>query len=353
MTSTNPSSISSPGDSLMWTEKYRPASLNDVISQEVTTNTLKTFLKASRLPHLLFYGPAGTGKTSTIVAIAKELYGANYKSYVLELNASDARGIDVIRNEIKGFASTRRLFDANIKLIILDEADQMTKDAQNALRRVIEQFTKHVRFCLICNYVNKIIPAIQSRCTKFRFAPLKRRAVEKLLTNVAQNENMNITKGAITAIVRLAEGDMRKCLMVLQSVSLLDKDTIDEPDIYQTTGKPTRADMKQIVTSLVQSDFGAARTQVNKLKEEKGLALQDIISGVFTYVSKFTLPLSEDIHEYLLVQLADLEYQLSFGCSEKIQLSALVGVFQIAHKAHLSKEPLVVYRLHADAVRDA
>lgn len=316
-------------DTLMWTEKYRPSSLNEIISQDAIINTLKVFIETNKLPHLLFYGPPGSGKTSTVVAIAKQLYGDKYQSHVLELNASDERGIDIIRKEIKGFASAGRLFDSKMKLIILDEADQMTKDSQNALRRVIEQYAKNVRFCILCNYVNHIIPAIQSRCTKFRFSPLKRKSVEKFLSQVSQNEQVEIEEEAIKTIVRLSNGDMRKSLMILQNLSLYGK-KITEADIYQSTGKPSREDMKQIVTQLIQSDFENAFKTISDLKQQKGLALDDIITGIFAFVSKFSLPISEEAHQYILEQLADLEYNLSFGCSEKIHLSGLIGAFQIA-----------------------
>ncbi len=141
-----------------------------------------------RLPHLLFYGPPGTGKTSTILACARKLYGKNLSSMVLELNASDDRGINVVRDEIKTFCSTKQLFSSGFKLVILDEADAMTNVAQNALRRVIEQYTRNVRFCIICNYVGKIIPAIQSRCTRFRFAPLQEAHIQSRLQFILDQE---------------------------------------------------------------------------------------------------------------------------------------------------------------------
>ena len=155
-----------------WVEKYRPSTLDDLVAHKEIIGVLRRLIQADKLPHTLLYGPPGTGKTSTILAAARDMYGANFKAMTLELNASDDRGIDVVRNQIKEFAGTRRLFSRGIKLIILDEADMMTNDAQFALRRVIEKYTSNARFCLICNYANKIIPALQSRCTKFRFAPL-------------------------------------------------------------------------------------------------------------------------------------------------------------------------------------
>lgn len=175
-------------------EKYRPATLSDLVSHKDITSTVTRFIEKNRLPHLLFYGPPGTGKTSTILAMARKIYGPDkWKNNVLELNASDERGIDVVREQVKSFASTRNVFSGSTapggyKLIVLDEADAMTTAAQGALRRVIEQYTKNVRFCIICNYVNKIIPAIQSRCTRFRFNPLELDQVDSRLQHVIENE---------------------------------------------------------------------------------------------------------------------------------------------------------------------
>ena len=171
-------------------------SLEDLVAQDDIVSILSNLIDSENLPHLLLYGPPGTGKTSTIVATAKRMYGsaAAYKSMTLELNASDARGIDVVRNEIKEFAGTKQLFNKGVKLIILDEADAMTQDAQFALRRIIEKYTKNARFCLICNYVSKIIPALQSRCTRFRFAPLKREHIQGRLEEIAAKEKMEARK---------------------------------------------------------------------------------------------------------------------------------------------------------------
>ncbi|CAH8611082.1 unnamed protein product [Dicrocoelium dendriticum] len=202
---------------LPWIEKYRPCALDEVISQLDISKTLSKFIEQGRLPHLLFYGPPGTGKTSTILATAKTLYPAKeLNSMVMELNASDARGINVVREQILSFASTKMLFAGKFKLVILDEADSMTKDAQNALRRIIEKYTENTRFCLICNYISKIIPAVQSRCTKFRFAPIGFSQMSPRLHQIAANENVLLTDNGVKAIHRFAAGDMRKAINLMQ-----------------------------------------------------------------------------------------------------------------------------------------
>ena len=216
-TSTHSSSgtAASP-DTLPWVEKYRPKSIDEIVSHGDIVTVIERFIATNSLPHLLFHGPAGTGKTSLILAVARKLYGPKFNSMILELNASDDRGIDIVRNEIKEFSSTRTIFSASFKLVILDEADAMTNPAQAALRRIIEKYTKNVRFCLICNYVSKIIPALQSRCTRFRFAPLDPNLVKIRLNEVVATEKVKIDEGGTTALLRLSNGDMRKTLNILQ-----------------------------------------------------------------------------------------------------------------------------------------
>eukprot|EP00170_Pyropia_yezoensis_P008319 contig_34727_g8346 len=217
---------SRPSVLLPWVEKYRPATISDVRHQTQAVSTLTRSVASARanLPHLLLYGPPGTGKTSTALALARELYGPPgspaYTARVLELNASDERGIDVVRERIKSFASTRRIFSRGVKLIVLDEADAMTAAAQAALRRVIEKHTANVRFCLICNYVNKIIPAVQSRCTRFRFAPLPSGDVSGRLTEIAAAEGVVLGDGGLAALMELGAGDMRRCVHLLQSAHM-------------------------------------------------------------------------------------------------------------------------------------
>ncbi|KAF8075088.1 P-loop containing nucleoside triphosphate hydrolase protein [Lyophyllum atratum] len=317
----------SENENLPWVEKYRPVSLDDVVSHKDITSTIEKFIEKNRLPHLLFYGPPGTGKTSTILAVARRIYGADYRKTTLELNASDERGIDVVREQIKQFAETRTLFSKGYKLIILDEADMMTQQAQAALRRVIEQYTKNVRFCIICNYVNKITPAIQSRCTRFRFSPLPITEVEKRLNMVVEAENVKLTDDGKKALLRLSKGDMRRALNVLQACHAA-YDVTGETEIYNCTGNPHPSDIETIVNSMLSDEFTTSYQMISTMKTERGLALQDLLTGAFDYVE--TIELKPHARVYLLDYLATTEHRLSTGASEKIQLTALLGAFKNA-----------------------
>ncbi|EJD47991.1 P-loop containing nucleoside triphosphate hydrolase protein [Auricularia subglabra TFB-10046 SS5] len=318
-------------ENLPWVEKYRPVALSDVVSHDGITTTIENFIEKNRLPHLLFYGPPGTGKTSTILAVARRIYGNDYKRQILELNASDDRGIDVVREQIKQFAETRTLFRRSFKLIILDEADMMTQAAQSALRRIIEQYTKNVRFCIICNYVNKIAPAIQSRCTRFRFSPLPIQDVERRVRHVIEAEDVKIEPDGLDALLKLSKGDMRRALNILQACHAA-YDRTTETEIYNCTGSPHPADIQAIVQSMMTEEFTTAYHNISRIRVERGLALQDLITGAYDYVESIELPPQARV--YLLDHLADTEHRLSTGGSEKLQFTALLGAFKIA--VHIS-----------------
>ncbi|GAA5996222.1 replication factor C subunit 2 [Rhodotorula paludigena] len=212
-----------------WVEKYRPKNLGEVSAQDHTVQVLKKTLGSSNLPHMLFYGPPGTGKTSTILALCKQLFGPElYRSRVLELNASDERGISVVREKIKNFAKTTVTTNTDpnypappFKIIILDEADSMTQDAQSALRRIMENHSKITRFCLICNYVTRIIEPITSRCSKFRFKPLDTGSTESRLREICVAEKVDLPDEALSALIRSSDGDLRRAITYLQSASRL------------------------------------------------------------------------------------------------------------------------------------
>eukprot|EP00056_Hartaetosiga_gracilis_P003790 m.67533 g.67533 ORF g.67533 m.67533 type:complete len:344 (-) comp11578_c2_seq1:354-1385(-) len=341
MTSTT--SSKTPSSNLPWVEKYRPSSLDDLVSHKHIITTIQKFVEegedgkkdAKRLPHLLLYGPPGTGKTSTIKALATQLYGKNYRNMVLELNASDDRGINVVRDQIKTFASTRTMFNTNsFKLIILDEADALTRDAQAALRRVIEKYTKHTRFCLICNYVSKITPALQSRCTRFRFAPLEPEHMVGQVQKVIEAENITCSDAAVEALIRLSQGDMRKALNILQSTHLA-FDAIDEDAVYVCTGTPLPSQIRKIVETLLNDSFKNAFRRIDEMKTSNGFALEDIITNVHELMFSVDIPVRSRL--LLLDRFATIESRLSTGASENAQLASLVGAFQLV-KEHAKEE---------------
>merc|ERR1719295_1363247 len=324
----------------MWVEKYRPATLDKIISHRSLLNTIAQLVEDRKLPHLLFYGPPGTGKTTTLLAAARQLNGKNWKSMTLELNASDDRGIDVVRDQIKVFASTKQIFSNNgFKMIMLDEADAMTSSAQFALRRVIEKYTKNTRFCLICNYVNKIIPALQSRCTKFRFAPLREDDIKGRLWDIAKTEGVNLTDDGMKSILRLSGGDMRRCLNIMQSAHTA-HNVVNEETVHECTGSPRDIDIKEILHFLLNKDFKAAFDGIRNKMDERGLALNDVISGIYQLVIR--MKIDSMVLCKVLSQLADLEHRLTVATNEKIQLASLVAIFQVvrheAFKLHRKKQ---------------
>lgn len=319
---------------LPWVEKYRPKKLDDLISHEEIIKTINKFIDENQLPHLLFYGPPGTGKTSTILACARKLYTpAQFNSMVLEMNASDDRGIGIVRGQILSFASTGTMYRSGFKLIILDEADAMTKDAQNALRRIIEKYTDNVRFCIICNYLSQIIPALQSRCTKFRFGPLSTDQILPRLDTIIKEENLNVSEDGKQALITLSGGDMRKVLNVLQSTSLAFS-AVTEENVYSCVGHPLPIDIKNIINWLLNESYELCYCKIQDIKLKKGLALQDILTELHLFVNKIEFP--DSILIDLVIKLAEIEKRVSIGCSEAVQLNALVSAFQRARDIEIS-----------------
>lgn len=326
---------SNESQNIHWVEKYRPKRLDELISHEDIINTISKFMSENRLPHLLLYGPPGTGKTSTILACAQQLYSPQQmSSMVLELNASDDRGIGIVRGPLLTFASTKVVFKAGFKLIILDECDSMTNDAQNALRRIIEKFTINTRFCLICNYLSKIIPALQSRCTRFRFAPLKASQIKPRIDYVIKQEKVNATEDGIKALIDLSEGDMRKVLNILQSTSAA-FDVVNEDNVYLCCGRPQKHDIENILSWLLNKNFNFIYENILKLKLDKGLALQDILTQLHPFILRVDFPI--DIKIEILDKMANIEYRLSSGGSEKLQLASLIAAFQTARNVSLAQ----------------
>jgi replication factor C subunit 3/5 len=339
-------------DGRPWVEKFRPETLNDVVAHEQILDTLKRLMSSDTLPHLLFYGPPGTGKTTTIHACARHLFGAGrMKGNVLELNASDDRGIDIVRNQIRDFASTGSLMmgftstaggaqpsaGRGIKLVVLDEADQMSNEAQAALRRIIEKYTKTVRFCILCNHVNKIIPAIQSRCTRFRFAPLKEKQMLPRLMQVTAGEGYTADVAGLKAAFKLSGGDMRRCLNILQAAALA-TGKLTEDTIYATTGNPTPTEVQTVIAAMMSKEFEGAWEDVSGMMTIKGLSTADLIREMHPMIALMDLP--QDSKCFLFVKLADIEYYLAAGTGENSALAAVIGAMQTVREAVSRGQPV-------------
>lgn len=313
-------------DNLPWIEKYRPQQLDQIISHEHILLTIDKLIDANRMPHLLFYGPPGTGKTTTALAVARKISGKRWKTMTLELNASDDRGINVVRDRIKTFASTQQMFQKGIKLVVLDEADSMTNDAQFAMRRIMEQYTKNTRFILICNYVNKIIPAIQSRCTRFRFSPLDRPSIEKRMREIAKLENVNLEEDAVPTIIDLCEGDMRKCLTILQSTSDGFK-TVNSANVHSCTGAPSPKVIDEIFSNLFALELEKCLKETQSTLQSQGIALADVLPLIHQKILR--MEMNVEAKTFVLAEFADLELRLSQASSDTIQISSFVSIIHI------------------------
>src|SRR6056297_1855051 len=242
----------------IWIEKYRPRTLDDVVGQETIVERLKSYVARNDLPRLMFSGQAGIGKTTSAQAVARELYGEDWKEHFLELNASDQRGIDVVRDRIKNFARSS-FGGSNYRIIFLDEADSLTSDAQSALRRTMEQFSNNTRFILSCNYSSKIIDPIQSRCATFRFGPISDEGVTEQILKVAEQEGIETTEDGIEALVYAAAGDMRKAINALQAAAVMGE-VVDEEAVFTITSTARPEEIEEMVTDAIEGDFSKARS---------------------------------------------------------------------------------------------
>ncbi len=309
---------------LPWVEKYRPERLDEVVGQEEITKRLKSYVKNRSLPHLLFSGPAGVGKTSSSVAMAKELFGKSFEQNFLELNASDDRGIDVVRKTIKDFARTLA-FDSGFKIIFLDEADALTADAQQALRRTMEKYTRTCRFILNVNYSSKVIEPIQSRCVVFRFRPLKEKGVEEKLKEIAKEEGLELDDGALKAIGYVSQGDLRKAINVLQAAGSMET-KIMEKTVFDVSSRARPEEVRQLILLALEKNFLQAREKLDSLLYDYGMSGEDIILQLYRELIELdekTLPSAKKI-EYL-DKIGEYNFRLVEGANERIQLEALIA----------------------------
>lgn len=306
----------------MWAEKYRPKSLTQMVDQKDIVERLASFVKSRNVPHCIFAGPPGTGKTTAALCLARDLYGEAYREHLMELNASDERGINVVRETVKTFARVRTLGEIPFKILILDEADNMTGDAQQALRRTMERYTETCRFILIANYSGKIIEPIQSRCAPFRFSYLPRQEQDLYLKHIAETEKITLPNDGLDAIYDICSGDLRKAINSLQAAASLGK-PIDSEIVYSVVGRANPADVRAMIKIAMNGSFLEARKKLREMIMKYGVSGNDIVRQI--HIELFRLDIPENYKVKLADIVGEVDFHLVEGADEEVQLSALLA----------------------------
>ncbi len=313
--------------STIWTEKYRPNKFEDVFGQEEIVKRVKNLTGSLNIPHMLFAGPAGTGKSTLAIIVAKELFKEYWKENYLELNASDARGIDVIRQEVKNFARTKSLGSVPFKIIFLDEADALTKEAQQALRRTMENYTSTCRFILSCNYSSKIIDPIQSRCVVFRFRLLEKKEIEKVIKRISETEKLTLDDKALESLYEGSEGDCRRAINLLQASSSISPIiTVEIINILLSNAKPK--DIKVVLDYALSGDFQKSREKLLDIMLKESIAGTDVIKSIQKEI--WNLDIDPGLKVKLTEKTGEIEFRLVEGSDEFIQLESLLASFVLA-----------------------
>lgn len=313
----------------LWTELYRPKTFSDIKGQEKIVERVKAFVKSKNLPHMLFSGPAGVGKTTLALITAQELYGEHWRQNILDLNASDERGIDVVRVKVKDFARTKAMGTDLPKIVYLDESDSLTKEAQQALRRTMENFSRTARFILSCNFSSKIIDPIQSRCTVFRFKPLDRRDMAKIIEQIGKDQGLHVDQKAIDALCDLSEGDVRRAVNMLQGCAAVDK-KITESLLYEIVSAAQPKEVKDVLETALRGDFHKARHKLLDVMLQHGLSGLDIIRQIQKEI--WGLSIRDENKVKLIERCGEIEFRMVEGSDEFIQLEALLATFTIINK---------------------
>ncbi|HJJ56204.1 MAG TPA: replication factor C small subunit [Methanocorpusculum sp.] len=309
----------------IWIEKYRPHKLSDIVGQKHIVERLMSYVTKKALPHLLFTGTAGIGKTTCAVALAREMFGDKWSMNFKELNASDDRGIDVVRNQIKQFARTSPLGDATFKILFLDEADALTQDAQAALRRTMENYAETCRFILSCNYASKIIDPIQSRCAIYRFKNLDDESITTEIQYIAKQENISVDTEAYHAITYIAQGDMRKAINALQGAAIVSP-TVTAENVYKITSNARPDEIDNLLSTTLSGDFETSERTLRKLIYDRGISPNELINQLYRAISTSTT-LNRKLKVSLIESLGEIDYRISEGANTDIQMDALLAKF--------------------------
>jgi replication factor C small subunit len=311
----------------IWIEKYRPTRLADIVGQDEIIERLSSYVKTKNLPHLLFTGSAGVGKTTAAVTLAREIFGESWQMNFRELNASDERGIDVVRNQIKQFARTTPLGDSTFKILFLDEADALTTDAQAALRRTMESYAQTCRFILSCNYSSKIIDPIQSRCAIYRFKPLSPAAIKEEILRIARREGLTVSPDAMDAMVYIAQGDMRKAINALQGAAIINKN-VDDSMVYAITSTARPEEIDELLNLSLVGEFDGAESLLSHLLHERGIAANELINQCYRALLRRNM--ERRLKVRLIDHLGEADFRLSEGASTDIQMEALIARFVLS-----------------------
>ncbi len=315
-------------ESMIWTEKYRPTSFTEVKGQKDIVKRVKGFVDAKNMPHLLFAGPAGIGKTTLSLVIAKQLYKDSWHENFLELNASDERGIDVVRIKVKEFARTKAIGDVPFKIIYLDECDALTREAQQALRRTMENYTQTCRFILSCNYSSKIIEPIQSRCAIFRFKPLVKEDIHEIIAHIAEREKLHIDEKAKDALVEVSEGDCRKLENIMQACAVLST-KLTESIVFEVAAFARPAEIKEMLEFAIKKDFPKAKAKLLDTMLNYGLSGLDVVKQIQKEI--WTLKIDAQKKLEMVKDCAETEFRMVEGSDEYVQLEALLAKFVLTN----------------------
>jgi len=311
----------------IWTEKFRPSKFSDVVGQDAIIKRVEALTNSLNIPHLLFAGPAGTGKSTLALTVVKELFKENWKENYLELNASDERGINIVREKVKNFARTKSLGNVPFKVIFLDEADALTPEAQQALRRTMENYSATCRFVFSCNYSSKIIDPIQSRCVIFRFKLLEKKDIEKVILKIAESENLTIKPESIEVLYEGSEGDCRKSINILQSTAAISP--LITPELISTIISNTKPkDIKIVLDYALSGDFQKSRERLLEVMLKESVSGQDIVKAIQKEI--WNLPIEPEIKVKLTEKTGEIEFRITEGSDPFIQLESLIASFVLA-----------------------